>query len=95
MCSQAGALVRIHAIGPCSRAANNAWNMSPSALIEPSTDCHLTPLPTAEEVSSLSAILLARQFGGGLGGHIRFAAVERRADRVREILAIELDGRAE
>lgn len=27
-------------------------------LIEPSTDCHLTPLPIAEEVSSLSAILL-------------------------------------
>ncbi|MHB1137231.1 MAG: hypothetical protein ACYC1X_10635 [Coriobacteriia bacterium] len=27
-------------------------------LIEPSADCHLTPLPIAEEVSSLSAILL-------------------------------------
>lgn len=27
-------------------------------LIEPRTDCHLTPLPIAEEVSSLSAILL-------------------------------------
>ncbi|MHB1342646.1 MAG: hypothetical protein ACYCX5_12945 [Coriobacteriia bacterium] len=27
-------------------------------LIEPSTDCHLAPLPIAEEVSSLSAILL-------------------------------------
>ncbi len=27
-------------------------------LIEPSVDCHLTPLPVAEEVSSLSAILL-------------------------------------
>lgn len=27
-------------------------------LIEPAADCHLTPLPIAEEVSSLSAILL-------------------------------------
>lgn len=27
-------------------------------LIEPPADCHLTPLPIAEEVSSLSAILL-------------------------------------
>jgi len=31
-------------------------------LIEPSEDCHLTPLPIAEEVSSLSAILLDDEY---------------------------------
>lgn len=31
-------------------------------LIEPPADCHLTPLPIAEEVSSLSAILLDEEY---------------------------------
>jgi hypothetical protein len=33
-------------------------------LIEPPADCHLTPLPIAEEVSSLSAILLDDDYYG-------------------------------
>jgi hypothetical protein len=31
-------------------------------LVEPPSDCHLTPLPIAEEVSSLSAILLDEEY---------------------------------